>query len=248
MSSNQDMVSPPMSPRGRSLLFFSGCLVAAAVFVRLGIWQLSRLAERRARNATALAQREMTPISLDDPIDAAQLTGTSANNRRVRVTGRYDHAADIVIRGQSEGGVPGVRIVTPFRPLRGDTAVLVHRGFVTSGDARTVDVASLHEDGVVTVTGIAFDAPAASGTADPREEGGQLTWRRLDMDALRKRLPYPLQPYTILQLPDSNLPKLPRRDDPPLLDDGPHLSYAIQWFSFAITAIVVGSIIGFRKK
>ncbi len=237
-----------MSPRGRSLLFFAGCLVAAAVFVRLGIWQLSRLSERRATNATALAQREMAPISLDDPVEAAQLTGASANNRRVRVTGRYDHAADIVIRGQSEGGVPGVRIVTPFRPLRGDTAVLVHRGFVTSGDARTVDVASLHEDGVQTVTGIAFDAPAATGTGDPRDEGGQLTWRRLDLEALRKRLPYPLQSYTILQLPDSALPKLPRRDDPPLLDDGPHLSYAIQWFSFAITAIVVGSIIGFKKS
>lgn len=236
-----------MSPRGRSLLFFSGCLLAAAVFARLGVWQLSRLSERRARNATALAQREMAAISLDDPVDAAHLTGSSANNRRVRVTGRYDHAADIVIRGQSEGGVPGVRIVTPFRPLRGDTAVLVHRGFVTSGDARTVDLTSLHEDGIVTVTGIAFEMPATGVGADPREEGGQLTWRRLDMEALRKRLPYPLQSYTILQLPDSSLPKLPRRDDPPLLDDGPHLSYAIQWFSFAVTAVVVGGIIGFRK-
>lgn len=237
-----------MSPRGRSLLFFSGCLLAAAVFVRLGVWQLSRLGERRARNALALAARAMPPISLDDPVDAAHLTGASANNRRVRVTGRYDHAADIVIRGQSEGGVPGVRIVTPFRPLRGDTAVLVHRGFVTSGDARTVDLASLHEDGVVTVTGIAFEGAATGDGGEPREEGGQLTWRRLDMQALRQRLPYPLQSYTILQLPDSNQPKLPRRDDPPLLDDGPHLSYAIQWFSFAVTAIVVGSIIGFRRS
>ncbi len=237
-----------MSPRGRSLLFFAGCLLAGAVFVRLGVWQLSRLHERRALNATALAARAMAPVSLDDPVDAAHLTGVSANNRRVRVTGRYDHAADIVIRGQSEGGVPGVRIVTPLRPLRGDTAVLIHRGFVTSADARTVDLASLHEDGIVSVTGIAFEGPTTGVAGEPREEGGQLTWRRLDLEALRKRLPYPLQSYTILQLPDTSLPKLPRRDDPPLLDDGPHLSYAIQWFSFAITAIVVGAIIGFRKN
>jgi surfeit locus 1 family protein len=237
-----------MSPRTRSLLFFAGCLVAAAGFTRLGVWQLSRLGERRALNATALAARALPPIVLDDPVDAARLTGASANNRRVRVTGRYDHAAEIVIRGQSEAGVPGVRIVTPFRPLRGDTAVLVHRGFVTSGDARRVDLDSLHEDGVVTVTGIAFDAPATGVAGEPREEGGQLTWRRLDLGALRQRLPYPLQSYTILQLPDSALPKLPRRDDPPVLDDGPHLSYAIQWFSFALTALVVGTIIGFRKS
>lgn len=237
-----------MSPRARSLLFFATCLISALVFIRLGVWQLSRLSERRALNASALAARAMAPISLDDPVDAARLTGAGANNRRVRVTGRYDHAADIVIRGQSEGGVPGVRIITPFRPLRGDTAILVRRGFVTSGDARTVDLVSLHEDGVVTVTGIAFEGPTTGVAGEAREEDGQLTWRHLDLAALRERLPYPLQSYTILQLPDSSLPKLPRRDEPPGLDDGSHLSYAIQWFSFAITAIVVGSIIGFKKN
>jgi surfeit locus 1 family protein len=237
-----------MSPRGRSLLFFAGTVVAALVFVRLGIWQLSRLRERRALNARALAARTLPPVSLDDPASAATLSVGGADNRRVRITGRYDHAAEVVIRGQSEQGVPGVRIITPFRPLRGDTAVLVHRGFVTSGDARGVDLAGLHEDGVVTVTGIAFLEPRDARGGEPREEGGVLTWRRLDLTALRQRLPYPLQAYTILQLPDSALPKLPRRDDPPELDDGPHLSYAIQWFSFALTAIVVGSIVGFRKS
>jgi surfeit locus 1 family protein len=82
----------------------------------------------------------------------------------------------------------------------------------------------------------------------PREEDGQLTWRRVDLGALRQRLPYPLAPYLVLQEPDSGLPTQPRRDDPPALDDGPHLTYAIQWFAFAITALVVGSIVGFRPK
>jgi len=31
---------------------------------------------------------------------------------------------------------------------------------------------------------------------------------------------------------------LPRRWPPPTFDDGPHLSYAIQWFSFALIALV----------
>lgn len=236
-----------MSPRPRALLFFAGCLAAATLFTRLGVWQLSRLSERRDRNAIALAARARPSISLDDSLEAGRLTGATATNRRVRITGRYDHGAEIVIRGQSEGGVPGVRIVTPLRPLWGDSAVLVHRGFVTSGDARTVNLGALHEDGIVTVTGIAFEGPAPGVSGEPRKEGGQLTWRRLDLEMLRKRLPYPLRSYTILQLPDTSLPKLPRRDDPPALDDGPHLSYAVQWFSFAITALAVGTIIGFRR-
>ncbi len=199
------------------------------------------------RTRSAWPRVPLPPISLDDSASAATLNAASADNRRVRVTGRYDHAGEVVIRGQSEQGVPGVRIVTPFRPLRGDTAILVHRGFVTSGDARSVDLASLDEEGVRTVTGIAFTAATNGKGGEPRSEGGVLTWRRLDLAALRTRLPYPIQSWTILQTPDSALPRLPRRDDPPELDDGPHLSYAIQWFSFAVTALVVGSIIGFRK-
>jgi cytochrome oxidase assembly protein ShyY1 len=47
------------------------------------------------------------------------------------------------------------------------------------------------------------------------------------------RLPYPLLPILMLQTPDSSLPSFPRRLEPPEIDEGPHLSYAIQWFLFA---------------
>ena len=236
-----------MSPRTRSLVFFAASLVSALVFARLGIWQLARLGERRALNRPALAARDMPIVSLDDPVEAASLTRTGADNRRLHVTGRYDHAAEIIIRGQSEGGVPGVRIVTPFRPLRGDTAILVQRGYVASPDARTVRISALEEPGVREVVGIAFVQRDSGVAGEPAEQDGRLTWRRLDLRAVRQRLPYPVHGFVLLQLPDSALPALPRRDTPPDLSDGPHLSYAIQWFSFALTALVVGSIIGFRR-
>jgi surfeit locus 1 family protein len=236
-----------MSPRARSLLFFAGSLVAAGVFVRLGIWQLNRLEQRRALNRPAAAARAMPLVSLDDPAEAADLFRSGTDNRRVRVTGRYDHAAEIVIRGQSEGGVPGVRIVTPLRPLRGDTAILVQRGYVASPDARTIRISALEEPGVREITGIAFRQADSGVAGEPAEQDGHLTWRHIDLRAIRERLPYPVHSFVLLQLPDSALPSLPRRDDPPALSDGPHLSYAIQWFSFALIAIVVGGLIGFRR-
>ena len=237
-----------MTPRARSYLFFGITLVLAAGFVRLGIWQLSRLAERRALNRTALAARALPPLVLDDPAATTGLGPSGMENRRVTLTGRYDHAAEVVLRGQGEQGVAGVRIVTPLRLLRGDTAVLVQRGFVPSPDAMTVDLAPLKEEGVVAVAGIAFSLPDSGTRGEPRELNGQLTWRRVDLAALRRRLPYPVAPFLVLQTPDSALPAQPRRDDPPALDDGPHLSYALQWFAFAITAATVGGIIGFRRR
>ena len=250
MSSSLDTKTFPMPPssRVRSLVFFAGCLVAAGVFARLGVWQLSRLGERRAVNARMRALRELPPLNLDDPTVTRSLDADSIDNRRVTLTGRYDHAAEVVIRGQSEGGVPGVRLIVPLRPLRGDPAILVQRGYVTSADARTVDLTTLHEEGVRTVVGVAFRQPDSGVAGDPMDEDGQLTWRRIDLAALRKRLPYPLESYVVLQTPDSILPRLPRRDDAPSLDDGPHLSYAIQWFGFAIIAVVGGAVVGFKKR
>lgn len=236
-----------MTPRARGLLFFGGTVLAALVFVRLGIWQVARLHERRARNATAREARELPPVSLDATLAAGGGTGGALDNRRVSVNGRYDHAAEVVLRGQTEGGVPGVRLVSPLRPLAGDTAILVQRGFVPSPDARTVSLAGLEEPGVVWVRGLAF-ALDTTQRGQPLEEGGRLTWRRVDLPALRQRLPYPVASYLILQEPDSALGASPRRDEPPLLDDGPHLTYAIQWFAFATIALVVGTIVGFKRQ
>src|SRR5262249_43596050 len=98
-----------------------------------------------------------------------------------------------------------------------------------------------------TVSGIAMLLPDSGSSGEPREYEGETTWRRVDLAALWKRISYPLAPILILQTPDSTLPAQPRRDDPPALDDGPHLSYALQWFCFAATALVVGAIIGFRR-
>jgi surfeit locus 1 family protein len=69
------------------------------------------------------------------------------------------------------------------------------------------------------------------------EHAGRTTWRRLELEALRRRLPYAVLPVYILQTPDSSLPRFPRRLEPPPVDEGPHLSYAIQWFLFAALAV-----------
>ena len=110
----------------------------------------------------------------------------------------------------------------------------------------TVETDSLNEPGVVTVKGLAVAAPAGPGA--PLERDGRTTWGRLDLEALGARVPYTLAPVYIRQLPDSKLPRFPRRLEPFPIDDGPHLSYAIQWFSFAIMAVVFGGVVWRQKR
>jgi surfeit locus 1 family protein len=214
-------------------------LAVAAVCVRLGFWQVSRLRERRASNAAAYARRTLPELILPGP-------HCDLDERRVSATGTYDHPHDLVIRGREYRQVPGVEIVTPLRIPGTDTALLVLRGFVPAGDAMTARPDTLVEPGTHTVHGIALDLPSEPDRGDPRTADGHETWRRFDA-AMATRLPYPVYPAILVQTADSNTPRWPRRLDPPVLDDGPHLSYAIQWFGFALI-FGVGGVLFARGK
>ena len=221
-------------------VLIAGLLVFAAVAVRLGLWQVHRLAERRAANAAAGAARAAPEL------DLAVRAGAATAQRRVRATGAYDRAHEQVLRGRALQGVPGVSLVTPLRvPELGDTAVLVERGFVPAPDAVTLppDSGAFDEPGTHTVHGVALPITGGDDGGEPLAHAGFTTWRRLDLPALRARLPYPIVDVYILQTPDSALPRMPRRREPPALDDeGPHQSYAIQWFAFATMAVVFAGI------
>jgi surfeit locus 1 family protein len=231
-----------MSPTSRRVLIVL-LLMAAAVCLRLGFWQLGRLQDRRAANRLAADARAAPPARLPEASGA----GDDLAFRRVEATGRYDHAHEVVLRGASLNGLPGVTVVTPLRLGGSDTALLVTRGFVPSPDAVTVGLDSLREEGEVRVRGIAL--PIGSGDAKPLERRGTTTWGRLDAAALRELLPYPVYPVALRQSPDPALPRLPRRLEPPPLDDGPHLNYAVQWFLFAgMAAVFTGVVVGRWKS
>lgn len=223
------------------LLLILGFLSVAAVCVRLGLWQLDRLHDRRASNAIARAARSAPVVQL-----TGQFTDSSLANRRVRARGHYDHDHDIVLRGQVYRGVPGVGIVSPLvLANEANTAVLVNRGFVPAPDAVTVDPTAFREPGEQQVEGVALPVDTAEGV--PLRRGSLTTWARLERGATTAGLPYRVLPYYIRQAPDSAT-SFPRRLDSPALNDGPHLNYAIQWFAFAGLAVIFAGIMGRLKR
>ena len=226
-----------MSPLARRLVLLVLVLVAAA-FVRLGFWQLGRMGERREANRAAAAARAEPPLELGV---GADWTAEELRERWVEASGRFDHGHEILLRGQAFQGTPGVLVVTPLRLARGDSAVLVLRGFVPSPDAVRVNVEPLREPGTTRVRGLA--TPVPSGDGQPLDHDGHVTWARLDLPALRRRLPYPILPVLIRQSPDSALPSPPHRLPPPELSEGPHLSYAVQWFAFAAMTVAFGVLV-----
>lgn len=197
-------------------------VLAATVCVGAGIWQLRRLDQRRARNALIAARRALPPLELGSrAVGAVEAAGAfvvdSVRQRRVIAHGAYDFSAEQTWPGRSFQGTPGVALVTPLR-LADGSAVLVDRGWVPSPDAYHVDRSLYREPDSATVVGLAVIPPRGRG--DVNTTG---------------YLPFVIQ----LEAPDPPVERgLPRRWPLPALDDGSHLSYAIQWFSFAAIALV----------
>jgi surfeit locus 1 family protein len=213
----------------RDWLWLAMALAVAALCVRLGVWQLKRLGQRRARNAVAQAALARPPIEL--------LPGTSAESlpaRRVYAHGVYDYTHEQMWRPRTFADEPGVDLITPLR-LADGRAVLVDRGFVASPDAYHVDAGAYREPDTADVVGLALVAPRGHGDVDPVVVQGSV--------------PYPLLGVVLQVLPIEGappLPGVPERWPAPELTNGPHLSYAIQWFSFAII-IAVGSLALVRR-
>lgn len=230
--------------RTRLVLFGALTLVAVAVCIRLGIWQLDRLAQRRAQNAVVMARGAQSPVS----VDAIRGVDTSVTHwRRVTIRGVADYAHEVVHATRSQAGSPGVHLLTPIVPIDsiagapwGDTAVLVIRGYVYAPDGRTIDYAKARDADTLQLDALvlAYPVPTAGRVTMPSNARAV---RVLDRDTLAVMTGHPLSPMLLLALGDTTLVDitLPARVPPPAVTEGPHLSYALQWFGFA-TVFAVG--------
>jgi surfeit locus 1 family protein len=243
---------PAAPPPARRLALFLGlAVVAAAVCARLGVWQLRRLDERRARNAAVAARFTAPPV----PYRALPADTAARHYRRVVVAGRPEYAREFVLANRTRNGSPGLHIVTPVRVAPaaggpgGDTLVLLNRGWVYSGDGTRVDLARWREGDSVALTGYVEIPSRREGAV--RLGGGRArargypAYRFLDPFIASGDVGAPLtRDYVVAEPPpgEAEPPQdRPVRVPPPALDEGSHRNYAIQWFSFATIALAGGA-------
>ena len=210
-------------------------LVVVATCVRLGIWQLDRLEQRRAFNALVRA-REAMPA---EPIARLLPTGGAARPddvayRRATAEGRYDPAREVLLFGRALGGRPGSHVLTPLL-LPDGRAIVVDRGWVPLDVEDAPVPGAAPPASPVRVEGVLLPPE----TDDPAALAGD-RMDRVSLAALARRLPYPMLPvYLELRRQEPPPGPLPRPAPPPELTEGPHLSYAVQWFQFAAVAVGV---------
>jgi surfeit locus 1 family protein len=235
---------------------FIGTLVVLAVAglcVRLAFWQIDRLHQRQERNALLVQRMDARPI----PLARVPRDTTGLLYHRVELSGPLDNERTIALAGRSLRGVPGVYVLTPIM-LSAQSAVLLNRGWAPSADAATIDFDSLRAQPAARGTAIIVRLPQRQGkpapapTVEPPAPSSaafRRVWFTVDPAALRGQFPYRIADYELQLLPDTNAVATgyPIALPLPATDQGPHLGYAIQWFSFALIALIGWFSIAIRK-
>jgi surfeit locus 1 family protein len=225
-------------------------LVALAILLGLGTWQL----QRRAWKADLIAQIEAR--SHGDPgaiLPEAAWPEWRADRdefRRVRVTGTFLHEQEALVHGLAPGtrGAPvqGFYLFTPLR-LESGALVTVNRGFVPTDRRDPAARPQSQPSGPVTVTGL-VRAPEETGWFRPDDVPAENRWFVKDHRAIAaaKRLDR-VAPFYV-EADDTPHPgEWPRGGQTRFDLPNNHLQYALTWYGIAATLVGVFGAFAWRR-
>jgi surfeit locus 1 family protein len=252
---------------------------AVLIFLRLGFWQLGRLDERRALNSAVAARLAAPPLpdlaGLQDTAGVfyrtVMVTGTYDHERSIILPGRaYRGVPGVYLLTplRVDGRAEAVLVNRGWIPSP-DAASIDIADFEVVGQVEARGLVLPFPDDAQSLAR-RRPAPARASQAG----GFRRVWFVVDQAELRGQFPYELLPAIVQELSAGDQPpavrygggfaaaagragtqaepgrsRYPVRLDPPPLDEGPHLGYALQWFSFAIIGVTgwIALLLGGRR-
>ncbi|WP_129838932.1 SURF1 family protein [Streptomyces sp. RFCAC02] len=230
-------------------------LILIPSMIWLGFWQLHRHEQRVARNDLIGASLSAPVVPVDELTAVGGEPADGDRYRRVTAEGTYDTDHQVVVRNRSSNDESiGYWVLTPL--LRDDgTAVLVNRGWISSGDDPTaVPDVPAPPDGEVTVTGRLMP-DETTGNTGIRERSGLPDGMVMMINSEERSAAMDGVPTLggYLALTETSPAPADAAAQPELLKDpdhtsiGSHLAYAIQWWLFT-AGVPVGWVILFRRE
>ena len=240
----------PVRPRWITFSIFVVFVTVACVV--LGFWQLGRLEERRASNAVLVSRLTRDPVPLAQlrealrPQQGVEADPADYEFTRVAAGGVLVDEGRVLVRSQVINSRAGAHAVFPL-DLGDGTAVLVNVGWFPLGIDPGPVKGLYGPSGRVDLIGLlrADQQRPALGRQEP--EGPLETVARIDVGRIQEQVGIPLLPFWIQLTGPDDSGRLPVPVPAPSVDEGPHLSYAVQWFSFASIALV-GYVALMRKE
>jgi surfeit locus 1 family protein len=205
-------------------------LLAIALFLALGVWQLERRAWKLDLIARVDARLAAAPVAAPGPAAWPALAADAAY-ARVEATGRFLHDRETPVLAVTDLG-SGYWILTPLETPA--FTVLVNRGFVPPDRRDSATRAGGQIGGEVTVSGLLRPSEPGGGFLR-RNDPGAGRWYSRDVAAIAAAasLPPPVAPYFIDADAAPNPGGWPRGGLTVVRFRNAHLSYALTWFALA---------------
>jgi surfeit locus 1 family protein len=219
-------------------------IVGVVATARLGVWQLSRAAEKIALQTALDTRGHLVPLG---NAELAREPGQAApqHYRPAIVRGQWLTGHTVFLENRQMNGRPGFFVVTPLRlDGRGD-AVLVQRGWAPRDlRDRTLLPRVAEPAGTIEVHGLIAPPPARLFEFSGAQDGA--IRQNLDLAAFSAEIRLPLAPVSVQQndSPATAGDALLRQWPHPAVDVHKHYGYAFQWF--AMSALMAGLYVWFQ--
>lgn len=212
---------------------YVGLTIAFAVACfALGNWQLARQAEAHAAVVKLDANYDSAPLPLTTLLPALDSFDEAKEWSPARLRGTYLSDEQLLVRTRPLGGRPGFEVLVPLL-LEDGTIFIVDRGWVPTGSTHdSPDVVPEAPTGTVEVIArLKPGEPRIPGRTAPE---GQIA--TIELHDIADLLDAPTYTGAYGLMVDES-PAAAENPTPllrPARDEGPHLSYAFQWFVFAL--------------
>jgi len=215
----------------------AGC----AAFIALGNWQTHRAQEKRALAAQVDAALAGAPLKLP----AHQVEAANFVLRRVVAQGEFVPAHTVFLDNKIHQGRVGYEVVTPLRLAGGKLHVLVDRGWTPAGPRREILPQVPTPGGQQRIEGLALAHLPRAFEPSRRTPTGRV-WQNLRLADFSQASGLALLPLVIEQrsaAPDGLARDWPRPDSGAARNE----SYALQWYLFALLALVLFVVHSYRE-
>ncbi|MFB9309830.1 cytochrome oxidase assembly protein ShyY1 [Agromyces hippuratus] len=210
-------------------------VVFAIVCSALGAWQFNRRTEALAEVARIDANYDAAAVSVAEALPDPDAFAIDQRWQVVALSGEYLADEEVVVRNRPFEGSSGFQVITPFR-LDDGTVFMVDRGWIAqNSEGRPSDVPPPPSGHVE----IEARLKAGEGRIDGRTSTGN-EFATIDLEELSERVGEPsyTAAYGVLVQTGADADEPPLAAARPERDEGPHLSYALQWYVFALMGFV----------
>jgi len=211
--------------------YLAAALVFALACVLLSQWQFARRDEAVVEITRVLDNYEADPVPVAEALPELDSFNEADKWLPVMLEGEYLVDDQVLVRNRPYNGNPGFEVLTPLLTTEG-TVFIVDRGWLPSGTKDYPDAVPAPPAGSVTVTArLKAGEPALAGRSAP---AGQVATIELPLIADLLDHPTYTGAYGLLASESPAVSPMPSPAIKPVPDEGPHLSYAVQWIVFAL--------------